>query len=643
MIRSFAMHWLRNLCSVALTALLLAACGGGGSGQGTSFGNTIPPDSGPGDAELFFPNSTGDAWYYDTVTTPPVGPQSRSLERIVVSGQQVVLGQTASVFQDTVIDDPAAPGTPTGSYYYKNAGGLAFMGDDDPSDTAGTQFAPYVEALFPLSPATVASFGKNGVNIGVDLDGDGRAETANLTLTAKVVDFEPLDTAIGSLQRTVKTSESLDGSIILSSGSSSVPFTSLTTTWSAPGIGIVKRTVSVTVQGKTQQLEFDIRGYVAEGKARGLTTPYVLEDGLAGASLGFSPTLPALASDGTNFLSVVSTANGLQGTLFDSNAKVLGTLALGSGSGAVSFDGTNYLVAVNTVPLTVHRVTPAGVDLDAPNGISLATGLTPGEFPAIASGSANSLIVYSKYDSPSAQHLLYGVLVDHNGQALPPGEISIAVDDATHLFPQVSFDGSNYLVVWQQSPQSGEIPSTCHINAARVSATGTVLDVPSIAVSTALNGQFNPVVAFDGSNYFVVWQDGRNTTADPNTALYDLYGARVAPSGQVIDSGGLPIDIGGKQHRQFQSIVYSGTGYLVAWSDFGYAAGGSTGIRLAHLAADGTVSSAPGGLLVSGTLPSDPASELFYPVMASHAGTTALAWIDLTQDTSLLAVMGYSL
>ena len=634
---------LHHGCIFLLVALFTACGGGGDDSSSTSFGHTTPPDSGPGDAELFFPNSTGDVWYYDSVTTPVSGPPSHSMEMIAVTGQQTILGQAASVFQDTVLEDPEAP-LSTQEYHSKNSGGVAFMGDNDPGDTVSQKFAPYVEALFPVSPATVASFGQNGVNLGTDLDGDGRPDTANLTLTAKVVDFEPLDTAIGSLQRTVKATESLDGTIILSSNNTSVPFTSLTTTWSAPGIGVVKRTLSVTVQGQTQQQEFDIRGYSAEGTAKGLTTPIVIASNLTAGS-AFSPGPPMVASDGVHFLTIQGSAMlGLQGMLLDGNAKLIGTVNLGVGGEAgagVSFDGTNYVVVINNNgALTLHRVTPAGADLDAPNGISLGAATTPGGNPAVASGNGTTLIAYDVFDSTSSQHLMYGLLVDHTGQVLPVGQIGIAVDDATHLFPRAGFDGTNYLVVWQQSPNGAEIAAQCHINAARVSPAGSVLDVPSISVSSATGGQFSPVVAFDGTNYFVAWSDLRNVQ-DPNSGFFDIYGARVSPGGQVLDGSGLAVDAGGSQRRTYQTLAYTGSDYLIAWTDLGYAISGSVGIRLARMNPDGTVTSAAGGIPVSGPPVSD--AEYLYPVLTSGSQTAALLWIDTAAGEDLLAVTGYSL
>jgi len=636
-----------------VAAALLAACGGGGSSDTSTTppppttGNTVPPSSGPGDVESFFPNSVGNTWFYDSVTTPPVGTPSSSMDKIAVTGEKAILGQMASIFQDTSIVDPTAPAAPTESYYFKNAGGVAYMGSNDPADTISPSFAPYIEALYPLAPpATVANFGKSGLNIG-DVDGDGVSDSADMTLTAKEVDFEALNTAVGNLPRTLRTTETLDGTITLSSNQTKVPFTSLTTTWTAPGIGVVKRTLSVTVQGKTQLESVDLRGYVVDGAAAGLTTPSMVAANLdPGDSDFYTPGPPAVAGDGTNFLVLGNSTAGLQGTFIDNQANVVRSLNFGSGAGyaGVAFDGTNYLVAMNTLTLTVHRVTPAGVDLDAPNGISVATGLTAGEYPAAASGTSNTLIVYTKFDlNNTNQHLLYGMLVDQNGQPLPSGEIQIAVDNTTHLYPQVSFDGTNFLVVWQQQPGSGSDPSTCDIYAARVSPSGAVLDSPAFPVSSSAGGQFSPVVAFDGTNYFVAWTDDRND--DPNSGLFDIYGARVAPNGEVLDPAGLVIDAGGTQHRSYQSIAFTGSEYLVAWADVGYSNTGATGIRLARMKPDGTVTSASGGMMASGPLPAATVSEYVFPVMAATSKTASLVWLNNTQTAgtqkNLLAVMAY--
>jgi hypothetical protein len=69
--------------------------------------------------------------------------------------------------------------------------------------------------------------------------------------------------------------------------------------------------------------------------------------------------------------------------------------------------------------------------------------------------------------------------------------------------------------------------------------------------------------AFDGTNFFVVWVDSRGGTHTP-----DIYGARVAPDGTVLDPGGIPLAVNsGRQTRP--TVGFDGTDFVVAWEDHG--------------------------------------------------------------------------
>ncbi|MEO0096439.1 MAG: FlgD immunoglobulin-like domain containing protein, partial [candidate division WOR-3 bacterium] len=123
-------------------------------------------------------------------------------------------------------------------------------------------------------------------------------------------------------------------------------------------------------------------------------------------------------------------------------------------------------------------------------------------------------------------------------------------------FPSVAFDGTNYLVVWNDR-RSG---SNFDIYGTRVTPDGVVLDPSGILISTARNDQFSPSVAFDGTNYLVVWNDRRSGSD------FDIYGTRVTTNGVVLDPSGIPISTA-YYTQNFPSIAFDGVNYLVVWED----------------------------------------------------------------------------
>ncbi len=106
----------------------------------------------------------------------------------------------------------------------------------------------------------------------------------------------------------------------------------------------------------------------------------------------------------------------------------------------------------------------------------------------------------------------------------PPGDL--------REWPAVAFDGSNFLVVWQ------DFRSHKHydIYAARVSPEGKVLDAGGFAVAAQACNQARPKVAFAGGNFVVAWVDARVYP------VYGIYATRVSPEGKVLDGEGFVVD-----------------------------------------------------------------------------------------------------
>jgi hypothetical protein len=220
----------------------------------------------------------------------------------------------------------------------------------------------------------------------------------------------------------------------------------------------------------------------------------------------------------------------------------------------VAFGGQNYLAAwqdervSGSREIYASRVNASGEVLD-PGGIPVSTGGCCRFTPAVAYGQ-DYLVVWAH---PGATTSIRGTRIDSAGTVLDPAGIPIAGGSQWHWEPAVASNGSDFLVVWKEDDLA-----TGEIDAARVTADGTVLDETGIHVSAA--GSVNyPAVAWDGENYFVVWEDAR---AGNN----DIYGARVTPGGVVLDPDGVPIATG-ELSQTTPSVAFDGVNFMVAWAD----------------------------------------------------------------------------
>ena len=124
--------------------------------------------------------------------------------------------------------------------------------------------------------------------------------------------------------------------------------------------------------------------------------------------------------------------------------------------------------------------------------------------------------------------------------------------------PAVASNGTDYLAVWADD-RGGDVD----VYGARVSQSGAVLDSLGIPIGVAINAQQAPAVAFDGTNYLVVWSDGRRGSGS------DIYGARVSPAGSVLDPSGLALSASTTFTLLMSApaLAFDGTNYLVVWDE----------------------------------------------------------------------------
>jgi len=132
-------------------------------------------------------------------------------------------------------------------------------------------------------------------------------------------------------------------------------------------------------------------------------------------------------------------------------------------------------------------------------------------------GSRKNILGTDNLGRDLLSRIIYGARVSQSGTVLDPAGFSISANEYTQWYSSVAFGTANYLVIWEERRSS----SSSDIYGTRVNQAGIVLDPEGIAISPATDYQRYPSVAFNGTNYLVVWQDYQSGS------LYDIYGARV--------------------------------------------------------------------------------------------------------------------
>jgi hypothetical protein len=293
---------------------------------------------------------------------------------------------------------------------------------------------------------------------------------------------------------------------------------------------------------------------------------------------------PRAAFDGTNHLVVWTSgtegAQGIFGVRIGRDGTILDPVGIrispashaGSGRSSLAFDGTNHLVVWSASFETSSevfgaRVSRSGAVLD-PEGIRISPEVGSQFNPNVAFDGTNHLVAFE--DNREGVTQVSGARVGRNGVVRDPTSFPIA--NAYANVTDIGFDGTNHLVLWSALHQDNDV------EAARVTPGGMVRDGVPIKVSTSANAQTTHDVAFDGTNYFVVWEDKRSGTSD-------IYGARVAPDGRVLDGTGIAISTG-HGDQLTPTVAFDGTGFLVVWQDGRYQ---DINVYAAVVRGDGTV------------------------------------------------------
>jgi hypothetical protein len=333
-----------------------------------------------------------------------------------------------------------------------------------------------------------------------------------------------------------------------------------------------------------------IRGLRVSGTGAPVGLPFRI------SSLPTELVSPNVAFDGTNFVAVwVDTLDGetdrvrgarvsTAGVVLDPSGFDISTAPVQAGIQGAAFDGVDTVVAwqdAATQTVLTRRIDGTGTPVD-PSPIAVA----PGSVPAVAGATGLALLTFgdgsSTVSNIKAVRMSGGTVLDN-----PPFLLTMSAND--QQTSAIASNGAGSFVVWEDA-RSG----TNDIYGARVQG-GSMLDGTGIPISTAPLDQAHPAVAFDGTNYFVVW-DGQGG---------DIYGARVTAAGAVLDPGGIQITSTPSNAESYPAVAFDGTNYFVVWN-------GSGGAFGARVSPSGTVLDPTGIAITTGGL---------YPAVAFGGGT----------------------
>ena len=230
-----------------------------------------------------------------------------------------------------------------------------------------------------------------------------------------------------------------------------------------------------------------------------------------------------------------------------------------SGKVLAAYDGAAYVVTWHEgLAIRAARISPTTGAL-VTNARTILP-ITESAFePSIAIADG---ILFVTYRSTKATSWLSGN--DVYGRRFSAGSLD-AVSASSSLLSRgahqehnaaVAFNGTNYLVVWEDQ-RNGSLRS---IYGVRLDQEGEVLDPTGIRISQAPNEQSLPAVASNGNDWLVVWQDGR-----PGANQDDIYGTRVGADGSIQDILGIQVSAGTSAmgYQTTPAVASDGTDYLV--------------------------------------------------------------------------------
>jgi hypothetical protein len=188
--------------------------------------------------------------------------------------------------------------------------------------------------------------------------------------------------------------------------------------------------------------------------------------------------------------------------------------------------------------------------------------------------------------------------LDLDNKAPLPGETSSGPTAFNQISPVISGGGNGHLTAWIVYRTNGSYfvseQSRADIFAARLDASGNLIDTVPIPLSMMPGDESSPVIAWNDANWLVAWLAQTSTPYYWSTSVLAL---RVSPGGQVLDPGPISVYKYPWSSRGELALTSDGNNWLaVTHGD----SAGENDLRGVRIAPDGTVLDPGGVVLVEG-------------------------------------------
>jgi hypothetical protein len=487
------------------------------------------------------------------------------------------------------------------------------------------------------------------LSLGEDLDGDGVIEIITADVVSTMVGFEDVVVPGGSFADAARVETKFSFSGALSGDGQIFSGTVALDSWYAADVGQVRGDARLTIS--------------ADGQSATATSLDELTGGgfLIANDVRSNDLLRGVPVAGDDYRVVTcddrASPTGYYSTRVPGSGRIAGRSYIGSpidrpecgfDNSAAAWDGTNYFIAYarsdnsGNSNIVAVRMTPNGTLLDTP-AIVVSTG-SSNFLPAVAFDGTNFLVVWQKFDpmfvnppQVSNGHEIYGARISSGGTHL--GEFAIFTSPGEQSVPSVAFDGTNFLVVWSDT-RSGSGPSDdTDVYGVRVSPAGIVLDDPPIAIVTAPGFQGEPQVASSGSNWLVVWNDtGPLGSSPPPDGR--IFGKRVAANGSLLDGPASAEGIAlatAPVANYGAAVAFVGIRYRVVWAVGSYPIFGPAGIYGVKVSTNGQLIGGSADVLgpsISGTPPDNYRYDR--PQIASRGTDALVTWSNVGNEPDIL-------